>query len=407
MKILHTADWHLNDRLGRIDRTDDLRRAVERIAAYCMEHAVDVLLVAGDLFSELARPDALRETIRHWQNLFSPFLSSGGTILTLTGNHDNENFCQTLCHAMSLAAPTAKEPGETVSRGRLYLAAEPTFLRLPDRSGTFNVQFMLMPFPTPTRYLKGETGQKYSGPDEKNKLLVKAFSETVQELRAHPQFDTRVPCVLGAHVHVHGSEFGPSLFRMNFAEDVVVTSESWAHDFCYVALGHIHKPQQLGAPHVRYSGSIEKMDLGEQHDIKGVVLLEVGPAGLVGEMQTLPMPSTPIYEVQVFDPPNDLTRLKIEYADAGNDLVKLQILYTAGRDNLEELLRELEVIFPRWYAREWKETGQLGETLTIDEADRSKGFGDTVRDYLNKELVLHEDAERAELLRMVNELMEE
>ena len=64
-----------------------------------------MLLVAGDLFSELARPDGLRETIRHWQDVFREFLERGGTILTLTGNHDNENFCQTLVHAMTLAAP--------------------------------------------------------------------------------------------------------------------------------------------------------------------------------------------------------------------------------------------------------------------------------------------------------------
>ena len=54
MRILHTADWHLGDRLGRQDRTDDLRRAVERVAGYCNSEKVDVLLVAGDLFSELA-----------------------------------------------------------------------------------------------------------------------------------------------------------------------------------------------------------------------------------------------------------------------------------------------------------------------------------------------------------------
>ena len=96
MRILHTADWHLGDRLGRIDRTGDLRRAVERIAAYCRSEAVDVLLVAGDLFSDLARPDSLREAIEHWQEVFCDFLQAGGTILTLTGNHDNETFCQTL-----------------------------------------------------------------------------------------------------------------------------------------------------------------------------------------------------------------------------------------------------------------------------------------------------------------------
>jgi hypothetical protein len=42
MRILHTADWHLADRLGRIDRTDDLRRAVERVAGYYAEEKVGV-----------------------------------------------------------------------------------------------------------------------------------------------------------------------------------------------------------------------------------------------------------------------------------------------------------------------------------------------------------------------------
>src|ERR671927_551209 len=150
MKILHTADWHLGDRLGRIDRTDDLRRAVERVAEYCRQEKVDVLLVAGDLFSELARPDGLREAVRHIQTTFEGFLRDGGTILAVTGNHDNENFCQTLRHAMTLAAPAVGRFGERVPPGRLYLAAEPTFLRLRDRTDSFDVQFVLMPYPNPT-----------------------------------------------------------------------------------------------------------------------------------------------------------------------------------------------------------------------------------------------------------------
>src|SRR5581483_4510020 len=110
MRILHTADWHLADRLGRIDRTDDLRRSVERIADYCRAEHVEVLLVAGDLFSELAGAEALRDAIRHLQEVFAAFLKGGGTILAITGNHDKENFCQTLRHAMSLAAPLGDTP---------------------------------------------------------------------------------------------------------------------------------------------------------------------------------------------------------------------------------------------------------------------------------------------------------
>src|SRR5580704_5344824 len=166
MKILHTAACHLGDRLGRIDRTAALRKAVERVAAHCKREKVDILLVAGDLFSELARPDGLRETIRHWQEVFLEFLETGGTILTLTGNHDNENFCQTLVHAMTLAAPTTGRAGETVPPGRLYLAANPTFVRLQDRGGGYDVQFVLMPYPTPGHYLKGDAGLRYGSPEE-------------------------------------------------------------------------------------------------------------------------------------------------------------------------------------------------------------------------------------------------
>ena len=116
--------------------------------------------------------------------MFGEFLETGGTILTLTGNHDNESFCRTLVSAMSLAAPTVGRMGETVPPGRLYLAAEPTFLRLLDRQTDQPVQFVLMPYPTPGRYLQGEAALQYGSPREKTDLLVAAWAETLRSLRA-------------------------------------------------------------------------------------------------------------------------------------------------------------------------------------------------------------------------------
>jgi DNA repair protein SbcD/Mre11 len=406
MRILHTADWHLGDRLGRIDRTDDLRRAVERVAAYCKSENVDVLLVAGDLFSELARPEGLRETIRHWQDVFHGFLEGGGTILTLSGNHDNENFCQTLVSAMTLASPTVGRPGEIVPPGRLYLTAEPTFLRLEDRLGGYPVQFVLMPYPTPNRFLKGEAGLRYGSPDEKNRLLVNAWADALDGIRAHPKYDTKAPAVLGAHVHVHGSNVGPSLFRITEEEDVVVQGAELPEQFDYVALGHIHKPQQLGVEHVRYSGSIERMDLGEQADQKSVVLVEIGPDGRTGDVTMLPLPATAIYEIVVLEPSEDIPRLAKEHPDAKADLVNLHIRYTAGKDQLEDVLRDLERVFPRWYARDWKETGALGPVVPI-EGFGGKGFGETVRDYLGQELIQHDPAERDAILKLADDLLKD
>jgi exonuclease SbcD len=407
MKVLHTADWHLGDRLGRIDRTDDLRRAVERVADYCREHAVDVLLVAGDLFSELARPDTLREAIRHVQETFLPFLQGGGTILTLTGNHDNESFCQTLCHAMSLAAPASGKPGDRAAPGRLYLVAEPTFLRLADRGTGQDVQFILMPYPTPSHYLSSEPAQRYQSLEEKNRHLQAAYTQALQAIRSHPRFDPALPAVLSAHIHVRGGQVA-TLFRVSEQEDVVFESEDLPTDFAYVALGHIHKPQAIaGHSHVRYSGSIERMDLGESGDNKGVVLVEVGPRGRVGEPAILPLDTTPVYEVVIRNPREELPTLADQYPDADRALVHLKLTYTAGVDNLEELLRELEKLFPRWYARDWQEAGALGPTLVLGEAARAKSFEETVRDYLQAELVNHPAEEREAVLARAEELMRE
>src|SRR5262245_31667026 len=132
MKLLHTADWHLGDRVGSVDRTDDLRRAVERVVGLAMDRDADVLVVAGDIFSERCRIDHLRDAIAELGRVLQPFFDRGGTVVAITGNHDNETFCRTLQHAMALAAPRTTQPGALVPNGRFYLAAGPSFFRLRD-----------------------------------------------------------------------------------------------------------------------------------------------------------------------------------------------------------------------------------------------------------------------------------
>ncbi len=390
---------------ARIDRTADLRRAVERVADYCREEEVDVLLVAGDLFSELAGPDALRDSIRHLQEVFHSFLRGGGTILTLTGNHDKENFCQTLRHAMHLAAPAGDQPGDLVAPGRLYLATGPSLLRLADPHSGGQVQFILMPFPTPARYLLDETAQKYQSLDEKNRHLMAAFTAKLQALRNDPHFDAALPTVLGAHVSVTGSTLD-ALFRLSEQEDLVLTDADALTGFTYVALGHIHKPQHIGGQtHVRYSGSIERMDLGEKNDDKGVVVFDLGPQGLTSEPRTLPLEATRIHEITIHAPHIELPAYRDRYLDAKTDLVRINCTYTAGVDNREEVLRELEEIFPRWYDRTIKEVNELDGTLTPNGLARARSFEETVRDYLTQELTNHPEDVRAAVLARAETLM--
>ncbi len=114
------------------------------------------------------------------------------------------------------------------------------------------------------------------------------------------------------------------------------------------------------------------MDLGEKDDQKGVVLFDIGPEGLRGEPTVLPLEATPIYEISIHSPKDEIPGLRQRYPDAQNDLVRIVCTYTAGVDNREEILRELNELFPRWYDREIVEANTLGETLTIGEADTSK-----------------------------------
>jgi exonuclease SbcD len=407
MRILHTADWHLADRLGRQDRSQDIRTAVERVAELCSRERIDILLMAGDLFSELAGPDALRESIRHLHETFAAFLRAGGTILSLTGNHDKETFCQTLRHAMNLAAPVSSKSADHAQPGRLYLATGPTMLRLADQASGKDVQFILMPYPTPTRYLAVEAAQRYQGLDEKNRNLMAAYTAKLQEIQRQPRFDASLQTVLSAHIHVRGAEL-PTLFRLTEQEDVVFSEADLPIGFAYIALGHIHRAQCIGGQkHVRYCGSIERLDLGESQDQKGVVVIDIGPDGLQGEPQTIYLQATPIYEVRIDQPKLEIPLLAEQYPDHAEALVRIRCTYTAGVDNREETLQQLEEIFPRWYDRQISEAGALGETLTIGEAVRSKSFEETVRDYLTQELTNHPEAVRDAVLARAEALMRE
>src|SRR5436853_5699120 len=119
-------------------------------------------------------------------------------------------------------------------------------------------------------------------------------------------------------------------------------------------------------------------------------VFELGATGLSGTPATLPLDATPIYEVAILDPQAELSGLRDRYPDHATALVNLHVTYTAGVDNLEAVLRELDAIFPRWYGRDWVESRSVGPALTIG-APPAKSFEETVRDYLAGELTNYSD----------------
>lgn len=404
MRIVHTADWHLGRKLGRVDRTEDLRRAVQQVADICNTERADVLLICGDLF-EQGRADVLRYWIDQLNQIFASFLRGGGTILAITGNHDNENVAQVLHQTMKLAAPAPTEKGGPVPLGRFHLFTGPTFFHLTDRDGC-KVQFIELPSPTPSRYLKAEEAQAYQGVDERNRALKTAYVSTMQEIFAHRKFDKTCPTVLAAHILTAGAEVRNGV-KLTEGEGVVMRDADLPTHLAYVALGDVHQPQNLlNLSHVRYCGSIERMDVGESGEEKGVALVDIGPDGRIGDPRWIPIAATPIYYIEINEPATEVPGLTEKYPDHEHALVKLMLRYRAGRDDLNGLLAEVERIFPRCYDRDWQEISG-GENNGGGPGGAGSHQNHTVRqtvmEYLQAQL--DGDTERDELFRLAEELV--
>ena len=403
MRILHTGDWHLGDRLGRCDRTQDIRKNVERIAALCDEEQVEVLALAGDIFSDKNRhQDNLNETIDHLSRTFRRFLSAGGTILAVTGNHDNEIRCQTLRNALTLADPRDNPAGSLVAPGRLYLATGPTFYRVADHDGS-EVQFVLMPYPTPPRYFDGP-GQGAGTPAEINRRLQTAYQAALERIQASERFRQDIASVLIAHVQVRGvpTENGRELTE---AQDVIFNDGSVPTAWAYVALGHVHRAQMLGGlEHVRYCGSIEHLNLDERDYPTSVVVFDIGPSHKARDIRVLQLPATPIYDVIIDHPEEEIPHLRSKYQDHEQALVQYRLAWKPGEHDRNALIQQIEAIFPRWYRSDPHEVGRAIEAARHASLPaEATGPERTVLHFLEKELEL--DSDRDDILTMAQELM--
>lgn len=404
MRILHTADWHLKDRLGRQDRTADICRSLRKIAGYLDDGAVDVMIVAGDIFRELSmRPDEVRDALSDVREIFLPFIERGGSIIATLGNHDRDVYFEMMKNALDLVAPLPKIDGQSLKNGgRIYFVPKADILPLQDKNGR-TVQFVLMPYPTGA-YLVGEQGLNFKNVEEKNRAIQDTYRRVLESFKKSACFDVSLPSVLVSHIHVRGTELH-GRFRLTEAESVMF--DDVPTGWCYTALGHIHQGQEAikGAPHVRYSGSIERLDAGERKDEKGVVLFEIGADNrLTNAPEILPVEATEFIEVEISDPKNEIGHLRDKYANAGSALVKYTLNYDAHEDNWTEMCRDIERAFPRWYSREIVPSGTEQASVSVSlSAEKMRDVPNVVHEYLATQF--KENPHRGELLQLADQLL--
>jgi exonuclease SbcD len=399
MKILHSADWHLCDRLGRIDRTKDLQARVERVAQLCIEREADVLLIAGDLFSVQASVDDMTRALAHLRTSFTPFFQRGGTVLAITGNHDRDRRINMVRAGMTLASPVAGQDGN-LPGGRMYLLNGRAVATLTAGDGQ-RVQFVLLPYPFTYRYDLSAT--EYCSKEEENRLLHNQITQWIAGLSARSTFDNRLPTILVAHLHVRGSEIH-TLYKLTDREDVLFDFADLNPGWAYVALGHIHKPQCLGGmAHVRYSGSLDRLDFGEPHADHGVDFVEVSRSGLARAPERLPISPTPFHTITLTDAEAELPLLADCYPDRETAIVRVHVTPSATGPSRDEISRQLRRLFPRLYDLKFVEAAQNNEGESLPTFTPRADLASTVRDYLTDKLAL--DSDKDAILALADEFL--
>jgi exonuclease SbcD len=400
MRILHTSDWHLNDKLGRHERQPDLRARMQEIALILKEESVDVMLVAGDLFSDRhARLPELRAALADFEEAFRSFLDAGGTAVAISGNHDSEDLFELLRVTQNLTAPVPR--GGTAPRGRLYLVAQPLVLRLSGRDGQ-EAQAALLPYPTPSFLFKND--ETFQSAEERNRLLrdraVAYLGRQVDACAARP-----LPSILVAHLHVRNSELPHSLYKIEERNDVVLDPGLIPASFAYAAFGHIHRAQELDrSPFIRYSGSIERMDAAERADDKGVVLVDIGPQGATLP-RVVPLDATPIFDEEIAGP-EDLPRLLDAYTSAQRERGYLRYRLRCRGQDEQALHREVRRLFPRWYDPKVELTdGAQAATAAAVSSARLRDTVGTARGFVEDRL--RDPAEREAVVLRLTRLLEE
>ena len=277
MKLLHFADAHIDmANYGRHDpesglplRVLDFLRSLDVIIETAISEKVDLVIFAGDAYKDRNPAPTFQ---REWGRRIMRLSQAGIPTILLVGNHD-------LSPAVGRAH--AIQEFDTLQVPQVHVIAKPLLLG-PEELG-IPVQVIGLPWVSRSG-LMASLETSAVEPEKIFTELEQKLSEIVEELIKTT--DDSIPLILTAHASVQGASYGAERTVMLGADLVLPGSLVKDARFSYVALGHIHKPQNLNEgnqPPVIYPGSIERVDFGEAKDDKFFVVatLEKGADTIV------------------------------------------------------------------------------------------------------------------------------
>lgn len=285
MRILHTSDWHLGQHFMGHSRQAEHQVLIDWLLIQTQTHAVDAVLIAGDIFDTGAPPSYAREL---YNQLIVGLHDSGVALLLLAGNHDSVSV---LDESRELLGYLGTQVISSTGDDAQHVITLP--LRATPKAPGCIV--CALPFIRPRDVQQSQAGQSAQ---DKQQALQTAIAATYQRVyAAAQQKQAELQASTGQHLPIiatgHLTSVGASS-NESVREIYVGALEAFPTNAfppaSYIALGHIHKPQLVGGlEHIRYSGSPIALGFDEARQTKQVLLVDVNADGLQ-TVTALPVP---------------------------------------------------------------------------------------------------------------------
>ncbi len=272
INLLHLADIHIGmENYGRLDsksglnsRVVDFLRRMSQAIDIALERDVDVCIFAGDAYkNQRPNPTFQREFARRIKRL----ANAGVPVVLLVGNHDM---------ATADRAASSLDIFGVLDVPGVIVADREEIHQIICRRGQ-PLQVAAVPYPQRNRLLAHKEFQNMTL-DELDQAIGGLISENITDLTNEALQTPDIPAVLAAHLSVSEATQGSEQSVM-IGRDVVVLKSLLANPaWDYVALGHIHKHQELNRgnhPPIVYPGSLERIDFGEEAERKGFVMVKL------------------------------------------------------------------------------------------------------------------------------------
>ena len=265
MKILHTADWHLGQKFFHRNREQEHTAALNWLADFIVEEKVELLIVAGDIFDTDSPPNYARKI--YFDFLKKLINTCCENIVIVAGNHDSANMLD-----------AAKELFKLLN---VYVVGHIT----DDRSeqiieirgsdkGALKAVVGAVPYLRDKDIRKSVSGESYEQRVESLRLGIQQHYNEI-ETALKPYQKEAVPIIVTGHLYVGGGERDDRPNSIHIGSLDIIETDSFSADFDYVALGHLHRVQQIDKKRpIWYSGALIPLDFSELNFAQAVRLVE-------------------------------------------------------------------------------------------------------------------------------------